>query len=141
MHQFAQTQVQYLGHLISEHGLCIDPDRLHSVLSFPKPRVKVKVAQSCPTLCNATDFSRPEYWSGWLFPSPGDLPNPGIQLRSPALQVDSLPAEPPGKPKPKTNCQLQGFLRLVVYHFDNILNFSYGQSSICFTKEQQEAIL
>ena len=45
------------------------------------------------------EFSRPEYWSGWPFPSPGDLPKPGIQPRSPALQVDSLPAEPPGKPK------------------------------------------
>ena len=45
------------------------------------------------------DFSRPEYWSGLLFPSPGDLPNPGIKPRSSALQVDSLPAEPPGKPK------------------------------------------
>ena len=44
-------------------------------------------------------FSRPEYWSGQLFPSPGDLPNPGIESRSPALRVDSLPAEPPGKPK------------------------------------------
>ena len=43
------------------------------------------------------EFSRPEYWSGELFPSPGDLLNPGIEPRSPALQVDSLPAEPPGK--------------------------------------------
>ena len=43
-------------------------------------------------------FSRPEYWSGLLFSSPGDLPNPGIEPRSPALQVDSLPAELPGKP-------------------------------------------
>ena len=43
-------------------------------------------------------FSRQEYWSGWPFPSPGDLPNPGIKLRSPALQVDSLLSEPPGKP-------------------------------------------
>ena len=41
-------------------------------------------------------FSRPEYWSGWPFPSPGDLPNPGIELRSPALQTDSLPVEPRG---------------------------------------------
>ena len=40
------------------------------------------------------EFYRPEYWSGWPFPSPGDLPNPGIEPRSPALQVDSLPAEP-----------------------------------------------
>ena len=45
------------------------------------------------------ELSRPEYWSGQPFPSPGDLPNPGIEPRSPALQVDALPAEPPGKPK------------------------------------------
>ena len=45
------------------------------------------------------EFSRPEYWSGSPFPSPGDLPNPGIEPRPPALQVDSLPAEPQGKPK------------------------------------------
>ena len=45
------------------------------------------------------EFSRPEYWSRWLFPSPGDLHNPGIEHRSPTLQADSLPAEPPGKPK------------------------------------------
>ena len=44
------------------------------------------------------EFSRSEYWRGWPFPSPGDLPNPGIEPRSPALQTDSLPAEPPGKP-------------------------------------------
>ena len=45
------------------------------------------------------EFSRPEYWSGKPFPCPGDLPNPGIKPRSPALQADSLPAELPGKPK------------------------------------------
>ena len=45
------------------------------------------------------EFSRPEYWSGQPFPSLGDLPNPGIEPRSPMLQVDSLPAEPQGKPK------------------------------------------
>jgi len=43
------------------------------------------------------EFSRPEYWSGELFPSPGDLPNPGIKPRSPTLQADSLPVEPQGK--------------------------------------------
>ena len=41
------------------------------------------------------EFSRQEYCSGLPFPSPGDLPDPGIKLRSPALQVDSLPTEPP----------------------------------------------
>ena len=45
------------------------------------------------------EFSRPEYWSGWPSPSPGDLPNPGIEPRSLTLQADSLPAEPQGKPK------------------------------------------
>ena len=39
-----------------------------------------------------------EYWSGLLFPSPGDLPNPGIEPGSLALQADSLPSEPPGHP-------------------------------------------
>ena len=43
------------------------------------------------------EFSRPEYCSGWPFPSLGDLSNPGIKPRSPALQADSLPAEPQGK--------------------------------------------
>ena len=42
-------------------------------------------------------FSRQEYWSGLPFPSPGDLPNPGIEPGSPALQADALPSEPPGK--------------------------------------------
>ena len=43
-------------------------------------------------------FSRQEYWSGLPCPPPGDIPNPGIEPRSPTLQVDSLPTEPPGKP-------------------------------------------
>ena len=71
--------------------------------------VFVLVAQLCLTICNPMDsaacsvplfmeFSRQEYWSGMPFPSPGDLPNPGIEPRSPALWVDSLPSEPPGKP-------------------------------------------
>ena len=44
------------------------------------------------------ELSRKEYWRGLPFPSPGDLLNPGIEPRSPALQADSLPFEPPGKP-------------------------------------------
>ena len=45
------------------------------------------------------EFSRQEYWSGLPFPSPGALPNPGIEPRSPALQADALLSEPPGKPR------------------------------------------
>ena len=43
------------------------------------------------------DFSRPESWSGCPFPSPGDLPNPGVEPRSPISKADSLPAESPRK--------------------------------------------
>ena len=66
------------------------------------------VAKLCPTLettwtlaCQAplsTGFSRQEYWRGLPFPSPGDLPNPGIEPGSPALQADSLPTELQGGP-------------------------------------------
>ena len=42
-------------------------------------------------------FSRPEYWSGLPFPSPGDLRDPGLEPMSPGLKVDSLPSEPPDK--------------------------------------------
>ena len=51
------------------------------------------------SLRQSMEFSRPEYWSGWPFPSPGDLPNPGIEPRSPALQAGFLLPEPPRKPK------------------------------------------
>ena len=67
------------------------------------------VTKSCPTLvtpwtiaCKAPlsmGFSRHEYWSGLPFLSPGDLPDPGIEPGSPALQADSLPTELQGKPK------------------------------------------
>ena len=67
-----------------------------------------EVTQPCPTLCDpwtvahqaplSMEFSRLEYWSGLPFPSPGNLPDPGIKPRSPALQADSLPSEPLGKP-------------------------------------------
>ena len=60
----------------------------------------VFVTWSCLTLCDPTDPSvyRQEYWSGLPFPSPENLPNPGIKPGSPALLVGCLPSEPPGKP-------------------------------------------
>jgi len=73
-----------------------------------KVKSESEVTQSCPTLCDpwtvvgqaplSIGFSRQEYWSGLPFPSPGDLPDPGIEPGSPALQSDSLPSEPPGNP-------------------------------------------
>ena len=67
------------------------------------------VSQLHPTLCLPTTvahqaplsmgFSRQEHWSGVPFPSPGDLPDPWIEPRSPTLQADALLSEPPGKQK------------------------------------------
>ena len=57
-----------------------------------------------PWTMQSMEFSRPEYWSGEPFPSLGDLPNPGIEARSPALQADSLPAESKGKPEVSSRC-------------------------------------
>ena len=54
-------------------------------------------------------FSRQEYWSGLPFPSPGDLPHPGIEPGSPALQADALPSEPPGKLRVKSLSRVQLF--------------------------------
>ena len=66
------------------------------------------VTKSCPTLATpwtvacwaplTLGLPRQQYWSGLPFPSPENLPNPGIKPTSPVLQVDSLPPEPPGKP-------------------------------------------
>ena len=51
-----------------------------------------------PRTAASTGFSRKDYWSGLPCPSPGDLPNPGTEPRSPTLQADALPSGPPGKP-------------------------------------------
>ena len=53
------------------------------------------------------EFSRQEYWSGLSSPSSGDLPNPGIEPRSPTLQADSFPAQPPRKLK-------SGYIKLLI---------------------------
>ena len=70
--------------------------------------VCVLVIQSCLTHCDpmtiahqvplSMEFSRQEYWSGLSFPTLEDLPDPGIEPGSPALQADFLPSEPVGKP-------------------------------------------
>ena len=75
----------------------------HFLLQCMKVESESEVAQSCLTPGNSYQaplsmgFSRQEYWSGLPFPSPGYLPNPGIEPWSPALQADSLPSEAPGK--------------------------------------------
>ena len=58
-------------------------------------------------------FSRQEYWTVLPFPSPGDLPNLGIKPRSLALQADSLPTEPQGKPSQKGVISLKRIFQLI----------------------------
>ena len=73
--------------------------------------MRVKVSPSCPSLWDPMVYTVPGILQArileWVaFPPPGDLPNPGIKARSPALHVDSLPAEPQGKPKNTGVCSL-----------------------------------
>ena len=95
--------------------------------SFSSACIHAKSLQSCPTLCDPMDrahqaplclgFSRQECWSGLTFLPPGDLPHPGIEPASPvspALQVDSLPGEPMGKP---LHSLLNHFLVLLLNSF------------------------
>ena len=86
-------------------GLCTEP--LSRAQSWDQERESV--SHSVVTLCDSMDCSPPSssvqgfswqvYWSGLPFLSPGDLPNPGMELGSPALQADSLPSELTGKPQ------------------------------------------
>ena len=77
------------------------------VKTLPSSAEGSEATQSCPTLCDPMDciaykaplsigFSRQGYWSGLPLPSPGDLPNSGIEPGSPTLQADTLPSELPG---------------------------------------------
>ena len=84
--------------------MCPPQYRINAELFFSAPNCLKKNCLIMSTVCDAmtiqsTEFSRPEYQSGIVFPSPGDLSNPGIEPRSCTLQADSLPAEPPRKPK------------------------------------------
>ena len=62
------------------------------------PEILYDPMDGSPPGSSIMGFSRQEYWSGLPFPSPGDLPDPGIKPRSPTLQADTLTSEPPGKP-------------------------------------------
>ena len=76
-------------------------------------------------------FSRQEYWSGLPFPSPGDLPNPGIEPGSPALQADALSSEPPGKPQPKQHRRVLFFFFTLFLALIICRLFKDGHSDSC----------
>ena len=77
-------------------------------------------------------FSRQEYWSGLPFLSPGDLPNPGIKPRSPALQVDSLPTSYEGSPSSSLET-----LKKEIMGFLYSLNFLCWLSEALFNKRKE----
>ena len=89
--------------LLSHSAVHLKPSQHYQSAMEESERV---IIQSCPTLCDPMVCSppgssvhgeSPARITGVPFPSPGDLPNPGIEPRSPALQAFSLPPEPPGK--------------------------------------------
>ena len=71
---------------------------VHKVKSLSRVRLLATPWTVAHQASPSMGFSRQEYWNGLPFPSPGDLLNPGIELRPPALLADALTSEPPGKP-------------------------------------------
>ena len=66
-------------------------------------------------------FFRQEYWSGLPFPSPGDLPDPGIEPGSPTFQADALTSEPPGKPNLLTVVHNNSYTQLNAHHINTAI--------------------
>ena len=94
LHQVQNLNVLFYFHFFYELGRKEKVKLLSCVRLFATPWT---VAYQSPL---SMGFSRQEYWSGLPFPSPEDLPNPGIEPGSPALQADALPSELPGKSSP-----------------------------------------
>ena len=103
---------------VSQIGLASVCGKVDSVSSepahFPTCKVKMKVVPDSllshglysPPGSSVHGILQAEYWNGLPFPFPEDLPNPGIELRSPTLQADPLLSEPPGKPSYMENLQI-----------------------------------
>ena len=96
------SNVKHPNHFLK---VCVCVKSLSRVWLFATPWT---IAHQAPL---SMGFSRQEYWSGVPFPSPGDLPNPGIEPRSPALQADALTSEPPGK---KRQCFMKRYERTAI---------------------------
>ena len=95
-------KVEKCYHSDSKHLICdsSDPQKVKLLSRVWLFATSWTVAYQAPP---STRFPRQEYWSGLLFPSPGYLPNPGIEPGSPALEADALTSEPPGKGSPLTH--------------------------------------
>ena len=104
-----KTVLKFYGRKVSYVAMCCAVLR-HSVMTNSLRPPGLLPAR----LLSPWGFSRIEYWSGIPCPPPEDLPNPGIEPSSPALQVDSLPSEPRGKPK-NTGVDSLSFLQAMIY--------------------------
>ena len=92
---------------------CNSKSESHSVMSDSFATPWTRLGCQAPW---SMGFSRQEYWSGLPCPPPGDLPNPGIKLRSPASQADSFLSEPPGKPyNSKSEVKVKLFSRVELF--------------------------
>ena len=79
-------------------------------------------------------FSRQEYWSGLPFPSPEDLPDPGIEPRSPTLQADALPSEPPGNIMRNPGLEAQAGIKIAGR---NISNLRYADDTTLMAESEE----
>ena len=118
--------------------------RLYIVTLLTYMQNESEVAQLCPTLCGPMDCSlsgssvhgifQAKCWSGLPFPSPGDLPDPGIEPRSPTLQADTLPSEPPGK----QNAGLVEAQAGIKIARRNISNLRYADDTTLMAESEEE---
>ena len=100
----SSSGLSYLGLCASWTWLTLSFPMLGKLKSLSHVQLLVTpltVAHQAPP---SMGFSRQEYWTGLPFPSPGDLPDPGIKPRSPTLQTDALPSEPPGEHWAQPGC-------------------------------------
>ena len=91
--------------------------------------IPLTVAYQAPS---SMEFSRQGCWSGLPFPSLGALPNPGIKPRSPALQADALPSEPPGKPEVCVCVLIAEFYSIVYMYCIFLIHLSANVHLSCF---------
>ena len=117
-HRVSFVKEIYIG-LVNKISICRNVSPIYEddfyQLFYKWRKVKVKVAQLCPTVCEYMDYTvcgivQARILEWVTFPSPGDLPNPGIEPRSPTLQAHSLPAKPQGKPRSYLNWNNRIFL-------------------------------
>ena len=119
----------YISYQFTEYRLY-----LHSIWVFAIPWTVTY--QAPPSM----GFSRQECWGGLPFPSPGDLPYPGIEPVSPALQVDALPSEPPGKPLELLELIIPSAYEVIFQIESNIKNFKQFLIFVFFVTYYIESI-